>query len=119
MKGFKTIAESILILTAADVLDGLDLFGTAKFAQFGEKLMALAGPIVTFSNTVSSNTSKEALESAKNAADVIAVLSTSIPTTGGWADSILGSKDLDKFGEQIESFGTAIVNFSGKSTGSS
>jgi hypothetical protein len=117
MEGFKTIAESILILTAADVLDGLDLFGTAKFAQFGEKLMALAGPIVTFSNTVSSNTSKEALESAKMAADVIAVLSTSIPITGGWVDSILGTKDLDKFGEQIESFGTAIVNFSNKVAG--
>lgn len=112
MKGFRYIAESILILTAADVLDGIDLFGTAKFAQFGEKLMALAGPIVTFSNTVSSNTSKEALESAKTAADVIAVLSTSIPITGGWVDSILGTKDLDKFGEQIKSFGTAIVNFS-------
>ena len=117
MEGFKTIAESILILTAADVLDGLDLFGTAKFAQFGEKLMALAGPIVTFSNTVSSNTTKEALKSAKMAADVIAVLSTSIPITGGWVDSILGTKDLDKFGEQIESFGTAIVNFSDKVAG--
>ena len=112
MEGFKTIAESVLILTAADVLDGIDLFKKEKFARLGEAFKSLAEPIVEFANTISSKTSKEALDAARNAADTIAVLSLAIPRSGGWVDKIFGSNDLDKFGEQIKSFGTAIVNFS-------
>ena len=112
MKGFKIIADAILVLTAADVMNGLDLFGTEKFKKFGEKLVALAEPIVQFSNTIGNNTSEDALKAAKQAADTLLVLSLVMPRSGGWVDEILGSNDLDKFGEQVSKFGQAMVDFS-------
>ena len=113
MKGFRYIAESILILTAADVLDGIDLFKKEKFARLGEAFKSLAEPIVEFANTISSKTSKEALDAARNAADTISILSLVIPRSGGWVDKIFGSNDLDEFGTRIKTFGQAMVDFSG------
>ena len=117
MKGFKYLAETILILTAADVLNGIDLFSAQKFQRFGEQIKAFGDPIVEFANTVNENTTKEALEAAKNAASILIVLSAIAPRSGGWIDAIFGSNDLDKFGNQIESFGDAVVRFSNKVAG--
>ena len=117
MKGFKYLAETILILTAADVLNGIDLFSVQKFQRFGEQIKAFGDPIVEFANTVNEKTTKEALEAAKNAAGILIVLSAIAPRSGGWIDAIFGSNDLDKFGNQIESFGDAVVRFSNKVAG--
>ena len=117
MKGFKYLAETILILTAADVLNGIDLFSVQKFQRFGEQIKAFGDPIVEFANTVNEKTTKEALEAAKNAASILIVLSAIAPRSGGWIDAIFGSNDLDKFGNQIESFGDAVVRFSNKVAG--
>lgn len=112
----KTLAEMILVLTAAELLSGIADFlgGDTDFASFGEQLVAFGSAVCEFSNTLVKNggINNEAVTSAANAGKVMAELQKSLYGAGGLKQDIFGEKDLGVFGEQLKAFGTAICEFS-------
>ena len=83
---------------------------------FGEQLVQFGRAMVMFSNTVSTgNISKEAVQLAADAGNIMNTLANSLPTETSWFDKWFGSggkMSVETFGEQLESFGKAIVSFS-------
>ena len=110
----KNLASMILVLTAADLLDGIMSFfgGGVDFASFGTQLTAFGESMVEFSKTVSGNIDPAAVEAAAAAGTMMAELQKSLPRTGGWIQEIAGEQDLEAFGSACEEFGKSISKFS-------
>lgn len=114
MTGAKSLAEMILILTAADVIEGLTswLTGGASLTKFAEELVPFGEAMVDFSEVVSGNIDTEAVNAAANAGHIMAEMQSMIQATGGIIQGFTGVKDLEDFGEQVVAFGDAMVDFS-------
>ena len=113
----KALAETILILTAADLLDGISNFlhlgsGDSSMERMGEHLATFGKAVVGFSNIVSGNIDVECVTAATNAGKTIAELYSALPKGGGWVQGIFGeAMSLSEFGTQLKDFGAAIVGF--------
>lgn len=113
MEGGKALAEMILVLTAANVLDGLSKFlGAGDMSELGTQLEKFGTSMVTFSNTVKGRVDQDAVESAAKAGMIMVELQKAIEPTGGFIQKFTGEKDLSNFGDQLTKFGSAIVQFS-------
>ena len=112
----KTLAEMILVLTAAELLNGIASFigGGTDFSSFGTQLTAFGTAICEFSNILTNNggINEEAVVSAANAGEVMAELQKSLYGAGGLKQDIFGEKDLSVFATQLVAFGSAICEFS-------
>lgn len=112
----KTLAEMILILTAAELISGITSFigGSTDFSTFGTQLQSFGTAICAFSNTLTANggINEEAVTAAANAGKLIAGLQNELYGTGGIKQDLFGEKDLSTFGVQLSAFGTAICTFS-------
>jgi tape measure domain-containing protein len=113
MKGVKTLAEALMIITAADLVEGLTswLTGGSSLGDFGKQLGPFGEGIAAFSNAVAGidNASvKVAAEAGKN----LAQMAKEMPNSGGWLGKIFGENDADSFGEQMKSFGSSLAAFS-------
>lgn len=88
--------------------------GEKDIAQFGEQIKTFGEAMVEFSNIVSQNggINEEAITAAANSGQVMTELQSSIEPTGGVLQFFTGDKDLSAFGEQLKSFGSALVGFS-------
>ena len=117
----KTLAEMIIILTAAELLSGITSFvgGSTDFSTFGTQLQAFGSAVCAFSNTLSANggIDEEAVTAAANAGSMIAELQNKLYGAGGLKQDIFGEKNLETFGTQIVAFGEAMVSFSNAVTG--
>lgn len=113
MDGVKTLAETILILTASSFLDGIAKFlGFGKdISEFGEQLSSFTPYIKNFATDMASVDPK-AIEGASNAAKAIASLSDAIPKSGGVWQLLFGSKNLDMFGLKLRIFGSSLLEYS-------
>ena len=113
--GVKAIAETILILTAANVLDGLTswLTGGSSLDKFGEQLPALGTNLSTFAATLGTfDESKVAtVTCAANAVKALAEAADAIPNEGGWAAKIFGENSIAAFAEQLPTVGTKLGEF--------
>lgn len=114
MAGVKTLAETILILTAAELIDRLTSFGSngESLSTFAEQLVPFGEAMVSFSNTVAGNINEEAVMAAANAGKILAEMAAILPNTGGVAGFFAGENDMDEFGRQLVTFGRCIVAFS-------
>lgn len=116
MEGAKSLATMILMLTAADVLEGLASWFTGgnSLEDFADQLVPFGEAMVKFSNTVSEGAiNPEAVNAAANAGEIMAEMANSLPGTDGVVQWFNGEKDMTKFGEQLKPFGEAMVEFSG------
>lgn len=117
----KTLAEMILVLTAADLIQGITSFltGNADFSRFGPQLEAFGTAICNFSNTLKANggIDSTAVEAASNAGLAMSKLANSIPKSDGFLQDVIGEADLEKFGSMCEAFGKAIKRMSASLTG--
>lgn len=88
--------------------------GQKNLGQFGEQLKAFGEAVVAFSDTVDGKDSinLEAAEKAKAAGIIMTELQAALPKSNGIAQAFAGEKSLTNFGEQLKSFGSAIVAFS-------
>lgn len=114
MEGAKTLAETLLLLTAASLLDSLTKFlgGGVDYDQLAKDLKAYGKAVVAFSNATKGKVDGDSVTVAANAGKVLAELQKSIPRSGGWAQKIMGEKDMSAFSDGITAFGDAIVAFS-------
>lgn len=116
MESVKYLSDAILSLTKAELVNGIASFLGIKsdLSDFGTKLTSFGEAIVGFSDKVSADGAidKDAIQAAKDAADIMVALQDSIEPMGGVVGAFTGRKDLGKFGEQLVAFGQAIVGFS-------
>ena len=114
MEGAKALAETLLLLTAASLLDSFTKFlgGGVDYDQLAKDLKAYGKAVVAFSDATKGKVDGDAVTTAANAGKVLAELQKSIPRSGGWAQKIMGEKDMSAFSDGITAFGDAIVAFS-------
>ena len=115
LTGVKLLAETVLILTAADILNGLTswLTGGSSLADFGAQLPGLGTAINGFVSNVGS-CSEEQVATATCAANIIKTLASAaqeIPNTGGLLAELIGDNPLDKFAEGLPKVGSGRAGF--------
>ena len=113
MDGVKALAETILILTAADVLDGLTswLTGGSSITEFAEQLAPFGEGIKKFGTAVKGINIDE-ISVAAQAVKYIAEAAASLPNSGGVVGWFAGENDLSQFTEQLVPFGKALKDYS-------
>ena len=108
------IANMILKLTAANLLDGITKFltGGADFSSLGPKLVAFGHAIVDFSSIVSGQIDGSAIQTAANAGQILTNLLNNLPSSDGLLQTFIGGKDWSTISNGLRTFGTAIATFS-------
>lgn len=117
MQGVKYLTEAILNLTKAELIDNINNFlgGGLDLGEFGTQLAEFGDAIVAFNDSVSGTTfNTQAIEAAKAAGEIMLGLQDAVAPMGGVVQAFTGQKNLGYFGQQLEEFGTALVNFSNK-----
>lgn len=114
MEGVKALAETIMIITAANLISGITAFipFAGSLNTFGEQLVTFGDAIAKFSESVSGKIDEGAVEAAANAGKMMAEMATTIPNSGGVVGFFAGENDIDTFGTMLKSFGKSIVAFS-------
>ena len=123
LDGAKTLAETLLILTGAQLLNGIASFlsgilgGSMSFEEFGGQLKSFGKGIKAFSDEVEGISSSDT-EAAANCAKVLQELYNNMPKEDGWVQKIFGQqKSLSEFAEELVPFGRAMVTYSKTVTG--
>ena len=115
MEGVKALAETILILTGANILDALTswLTGGSSLSEFGDQLADLGTDLSAFANNLGSfdESKANAVTCAANAIKAMAEAAAAIPNEGGWAAKICGENSLADFGSKLPELGTNLGEF--------
>jgi len=114
MEGVEALSETLLMLTAADLIDGISswLTGGTSLSDFAEQLKPFGEAMVEFSDVVAGKIDIDAVNSAANAGKIMAEMEKSVTKTGGVVQWFTGEHDMGKFSTQLVQFGRAIVRFS-------
>ena len=117
-KGALTLAETILVLTASSLLNGIAEFlgADTSFATLGDQLVPFGESMKKFSVSVA-GLDAGVVENAANAGKAIAEMAAALPNSGGVAGFFAGENDMSMIGPQLEDFGTAIMGFATATTG--
>ena len=118
MDGVKALAETVLILTAADILQGLTswITGGSSLSKFGEELVPFGEAMRDFSLAIG-NMDGEIVANAATAGKALAEMAATIPNTGGLVSFFAGENDMTAFGKQLVPFGEAMRQFGDAITG--
>lgn len=118
MDGVKALAETVLILTAADILQGLTswLTGGSSLSKFGEELVPFGEAMRDFSLAIG-NMDGGIVANAATAGKALAEMAATIPNTGGLVSFFAGENDMTAFGKQLVPFGEAMRQFGDAITG--
>jgi tape measure domain-containing protein len=118
MDGVKALAETVLILTAADILQGLTswLTGGSSLSKFGEELVPFGEAMRDFSLAIG-NMDGEIVANAATAGKALTEMAATIPNTGGLVSFFAGENDMTAFGKQLVPFGEAMRQFGDAITG--
>lgn len=113
LDGVKALAETILILTAANILDGLTSWFTGgnSLSGFAEEMVPFGKAMKQFSDEIS-GIDGEAVSNAAIAGKALAEMASTVPNSGGVVGFFAGENDMDDFGEQLVPFGRAMKDFS-------
>ena len=111
--GVKAIAEAVLIITAANILDGISRFfnfGKSGIDTFSEQLPVLGKGMRGFVDELGDFTPAQVLifSAAANALKVLAEAADAIPNSGGVIGKIVGNNDIGAFAEQFEEVGNGL-----------
>lgn len=112
MTGVKTLAETILILTAADILRGLTswLVGSSSLSDFGKQIKEFGGYFREYADAVG-NIDGTVVESSANAAKTLAEFASAIPNSGGILAKLVGENSLSEFAEELVPFGKSFSKY--------
>lgn len=118
LDGVNALAQTILILTAANVIDGLGRWftGGRSLSSFADEVKPLGTALKEFAGEVKDlnvDDVAKAAEAGLHLAEMISLL----PTKGGLNKLFTGSVDVDKFKTQMAAFAEGITAFAGKVDG--
>ena len=115
MNGVKALAETILILTSANLIEGLTswLTGGVSFEEFGTQLVGLAKGLKMFLAELGVFTPDQVttVDCACKAIKTLATVAKDIPNTGGLLGQLVGENDLSFFASQLPIVGFAVAEF--------
>lgn len=117
-KGVKYIADAILTLGAANVLDAIGswLTGDTSLSHFGKELAKFAPYLMEYANKIKGLDGGIVTASA-NAAKALSELASNLPNQGGLVSWFTGDNTIDKFGAKLPSFGKNLKSYSDKIKG--
>ena len=109
MDGVKALAETILILTAANILEGLTSWftGGSSMTKFGQEL-AEFGPYFNDYYESIKGIDGSVVEASANAALALAQFAKEIPNSGGVVGWFAGENSLSVFAEELMEFGPKL-----------
>lgn len=114
-KAAKNMAETVLILTAADMVQGLSRFlglsDKDPFTKLSTQLSAFGQGMVEFYDKVKGIEDVNKFKTAAEGAKYLVEVAKSIPNEGGVAAFFAGDNTLESFGKGITSFGKSMVSF--------
>lgn len=112
MDGVKALAETILILTAANILEGLTswLTGGSSLTGFAEELVPFGTAMKQFSDEIA-GIDGEVVSNAAIAGKTLAEMAATLPNSGGVLGFFAGENDMGAFGDQLVPFGEAMKAF--------
>lgn len=118
LSGVKALTEVILLLTAADILDGLTswLTGGSSLSDFAEQLAPFGEAMSNFSKSIA-GMDAGLVSQAAIAGKTLAEMAATLPNSGGVVGFFAGENDMETFGNQLGTFGDAMVNFANKVKG--
>lgn len=118
MDGAKALVETILLLTAADLLQGVTswITGGSSLTDFATQLVPFGEAMVGFSNVIS-GMDADLVAKAAIAGKTLAEMASTLPNSGGVVGFFAGENDMDTFGSQIVPFGRAMKSYSDEVAG--
>ena len=113
LSGVKALTEVILLLTAADILDGLTswLTGGSSLSDFAEQLVPFGEAMSNFSKSIA-GMDGGLVSQAAIAGKTLAEMAATLPNSGGVVGFFAGENDMETFGNQLVPFGKAIKDYS-------
>ena len=89
------------------------ILGESDMSKFSGSISAFGEAMVSFRDSVRTITNNDfdKISTATECGKELADLNDSIPKSDGWAQEILGSEDMGKFGEGIKAYGAALVEY--------
>lgn len=113
-----TLAKVILLLTAADIVNGITSFisGGSSLADFAEQLVPFGEGMKKYAAAVSGINASD-IQASANAAKYISDVANAIPKSGGLAQLIFGGNDLGDFATKLTDFGSALKGYGEAVTG--
>jgi hypothetical protein len=111
MEGVKTLAEAVLILTAADLLDGIRIFRDTPLEAFSSQLPAFGTAVKDFVTNLGDIKDSESVKNACNIIKTLAEAAKTIPNEGGIWGSLFGENSIGAFGAQLPQLAKDIQSF--------
>ena len=115
MTGVKSLAEAVMILTGANVLDGLTKWFTGgnSLGNFGSQLGDLGSNLSQFVTNLGTFTDAQVgtIDCAGRAIKALAEAAKTIPNEGGLWGAICGENSLAKFGGDLPILATNLSQF--------
>ena len=118
MAGVKSLAECILILTGANILESLTSWftGGSSLADFGSEIAAFGPYLAQFAASVSGIDGKS-VKAAASAAKALAEMTATIPNEGGVVGWFAGENSIAKFASELPILGLGLMMFSSSVSG--
>ena len=112
LDGVKALTEAILLITAADLLEGLTswLTGGSSLSAFAGELAPFGEAMMKFSNSIT-GLDGNLVSTAAIAGKTLAEMAATLPNRGGIAGFFTGENDMDEFGNQLVGFGGSMMRF--------
>lgn len=112
LDGVKALTEAILLITAADLLEGLTswLTGGSSLSAFAGELVPFGEAMMKFSNSIA-GLDGNLVSTAAIAGKTLAEMAATLPNRGGIAGFFTGENDMDEFGNQLVAFGGSMMRF--------
>lgn len=121
LSGVKTLAETMLIIAAADLIDRITAFNSVKtsFLEFASMVPYLGVCMNQFAANLGTfgQDKVNAVTGAANAIKALAEAAKALPNDGGWAGKIFGDNSLASFGEILPDFAKHLCEFADNLTG--
>ncbi len=113
LDGVKSLTEVILLLTAADIMNGIAswLTGGSSIGDFANELIPLGEGLKGFSKEVS-GIDVASIYIAAQAGKALAEMADTVPNKGGVASWFAGENSIATFGEEMISLGKGLKSFS-------
>ena len=86
--------------------------GNNDLDEFGARLVSFGHAITLFSGTVSGKVNQLAITATACAGQMMAMMASTIPNSGGIVSWFTGSNDIDEFGKKLIPFGNCMALFS-------
>ena len=113
LEGVKALAETVLVLTAANILDGLTSWftGGTSFVDFGKQLAAFGPYMAQYASSIA-GINPDVVVASANAAKALSEMANNLPNSGGVAGWFAGENDMETFGSELVIFGKKLKEYS-------